>query len=97
MVERNDLTALEWEWLLKVSRGQAAFLTGEMANYLQLLGVVEPALGGSVVSTLGKELIAKAVAPAVKARKDAEARVRNTHETKAERERQRLMEERRGR
>lgn len=97
MVERNDLTVLEWEWLLKVSRGQTAFLTGEMANHLQSLGVVEPALGSSVVSTLGKELIAKAVAPAVKARKDAEARARNTHKARAERERQRLMKKRRGR
>lgn len=92
MTERSELTNEEWQWLVKISRHDAAFLTVAMDKRLKELGLVEEGLGGAVVSREGRNLLARELAPSIRARKAGQRT-----ERKAGNDHQRLMDERRGR
>lgn len=94
MIDRTDLTDDEWEWLLRIHRQDAALLTVEMRDRLESLGVIKPALGGSMVSMPGLGLIMREFGigyarprPLVRLSPDVNERL----------EHERLMERRRGR
>lgn len=95
MVERNELTADEWQWLMRMHRRDAAFLTVAMGDRLEQLGLAEQKLGGLGLSKDGRELVAKELAPAMRARR--REREAERKRSAAQAEHQRLMGSRRGR
>lgn len=71
-VRLDDLSKDELHWLEKLYRHDTAFLTVDMANRLEELGVAERKLGGTGLSSYGKRLLDERYAAIIRARKARE-------------------------
>lgn len=71
-VKLSDLSKDELDWLERLYRHSAQFITVTMAARLTELGVAEQKLGGTGISSYGKRLLEERYAAIIRARKARE-------------------------